>query len=178
MKTEKFEKFKVLISQGVKRSEISIKLGISLRTCDNYNKRYREELAKEKQSVKYPFDVNQYFSLMLGSRLPKEKIAQTLGITKKTLIHYEKKYILCNFARKLKLLGYSNMGIKNTLRVKSEAEICSYLDDFVSIDDVINKISILSEYVFLGIENSEELKKGLNDLMLNFSNLKKEIGVQ
>jgi len=146
MKKEKFERFKLLKLQGYKRPVISKFLDISLRTCDNWNKALKLEQAQE-PVIHFPFNTALYYNLVLGHpMLTKDEIAKELGVTKVTLIKYEKQYIFHDFARFLKLNGYTDEMIKKTLHIKSDKELSEYLNDFVDLDTLINSIHAFKEY--------------------------------
>ncbi len=149
-KNEKYQEFCNLISRGVSRPDIIKILSISPRTYDNYNKKHEDEKLQY-NSVSFPFDLKLYFDIMTNCDAHlknKDDIAKKLGVSKKTLIFYERKHIFPNFARWLKLVGYGNNDIKEILKIKSKEDILSYLENYVSFDDVLSSISTLKEYLF------------------------------
>ncbi|MDR2979839.1 MAG: hypothetical protein LBV02_05315 [Bacteroidales bacterium] len=193
MKKTKFEEFKKLKSQGVQRLEIIEKLGISPRSFHNYNKL----LNRHKTDINIPFYVVDYFLLYLtgGVRqkgfgvIPgieegttKADIAEVLGVTEKTLLVNEKKYLLKDFALWLRLYGFPYHEIRKTLRIKSRDEVGIYLTGVVVPNDIISQIKTLSEYagfnpyevelsesILEDLKKAEDLLTGINEKLKSSS---------
>ena len=145
MKQSKFEQFANLKSQGVKRLEIISKLGICESTYDNYKKRYEKEKTPKNLT---PFNMELYFKMVMHKwyDMDKNMMAKKLCVSKTTLIKYEKKGILKNFARWLKLNGFDGSDAAQILKIKSMKDLRKYTEDFVSIQSVIKSVNTLCEY--------------------------------
>ena len=154
MQQSKFKQFTILKSQGVPRLEIIKKLEISTSTYDNYNNRRK----KEKECVRAnPIDMKRYFKTVMYQWFDtnKELTAKEVGVSKKTLIKYEKEHILKDFVRWLRLNMFSDTDIMRILGIKSKEDLKKYADDFVSVESILGAVMMLNEYAGFNVEESE-----------------------
>jgi len=176
MQKSKYQQFEVLKSQGVPRLEIISRLGISKRTYDNYNNRWKSSTTKNKIPIEkyinaclfgcYTREAG-FTKTIYPNELKKDDIADIVGVTKKTLIKHEKNYILKDFARWLYLHNYAPPEIARTLKVKKHGEIFDYLHGVELPEEILKQIQVLSEFIGFNpdeFELSEDISKDLKKI--------------